>query len=108
MNATLIIVTASVQAAANSAAKLHFDPVGGEHTFTNGLVTPPDLTTITHYWTADRMEPANRSLLDTMTTQAPFAGNVQVFDYDADSNPGFPRAKLDELGLAVYSPAEAP
>lgn len=48
------------------------------------------------------------SLVNVMTAQAPFAGNVQVFDYDADNDPGFPDAKLAELGLAVYSPAEAP
>lgn len=106
--ATVIIITAAVKDAANAAAKQHFDPVGGEMTFTNGLVTMPDLTTITHYWCADRMEPANRALLNVMTAQAPFAGNVQVFDYDADSDPNFPHAKLAELNLAVYSPAEAP
>lgn len=104
MTATLIIITAGVQAAANAAAKQHFDPVGGEFTFANPIVTPPDLATVTHYWTADRMEPANRALLDVMTAQHPFSGNVQVFDYDADNDPGFPHAKLAELGLAVYSP----
>lgn len=103
-NATVIIITAAVKDAANAAAKAHFDPVGGEFTFTNPIVTPPDLTTITHYWTADRMLPANRALLDVMAAQPPFAGNVQVFDYDADANPGFPHAKLAELGLAVYAP----
>lgn len=101
-NATVIIITASVKAAANAAAKTCFDPVGGELTFTNGLVTPPDLVTVTHYWCADRMNPANRALLNAMAAQAPFAGNVQVFDYDADNDPGFPHAKLAELGLAVY------
>ena len=104
MNATLIIITAAVKDAANAAAKAHFDPVGGELTFANGLVTPPDLTTITHYWAADRMETANRALLDVMAAQEPFAGNVQVFDYDADNDPGFPHAKLAELGLSVYAP----
>ena len=104
MNATLIIISAAVQPAANAAAKQHFDPAGGEFTFTNPIVTPPDMTTITHYWTADRMELANRTLLDVMAAQAPFAGNVQVFDYDADNDPGFPDAKLAELGLAVYMP----
>ena len=107
-NATIIIITAAVQAAANAAAKTYFDPVGGEFTFTNPIVTLPDLETVTHYWTADRMEPANRALLNVMAAQAPFAGNVQVFDYDADADPCFPHAKLAELGLAVYSPAEAP
>lgn len=108
MNATVIIISAAVKDAANAAAKTHFDPIGGEFTFIIPLVTPPDLTTITHYWAADRMEPANRALLNVMAAQAPFAGNVQVFDYDADADPGFPHAKLAELGLAVYSPAEAP
>lgn len=103
-NATVIIVTDGVKDAANAAAKAYFDAVGGELTFTNGLVTPPDLATITHYWCADRMEPVNRALLNAMAAQAPFAGNVQVFDYDADGDPGFPHAKLAELGLAVYSP----
>ena len=51
---------------------------------------------------------ANRALLDIMVAQPPFAGNVQVFDYDADTNPGFPHAKLAELGLAIYTPADAP
>lgn len=101
---TLIIIDAAVKDAANAAAKAYFDPIGGEFTFTNGLVTPPDLETITHYWCADRMQPENRSLLDVMTANAPFAGHVQVFDYDADSDPGFPHSKLSELGLAVYSP----
>ena len=108
MNATVIIISAAVKDAANAAAKTHFDPIGGEFTFIIPLVTPPDMATITHYWTADRMDPANRALLNVMTAQAPFAGNVQVFDYDADTNPGFPHAKLAELGLAVYSPADAP
>lgn len=103
MTATLIIITAAIQAAANAAAKQHFDPSGGEHTFTTPLVTLPDTETITHYWCADRMLPANRALLDVMVTQPPFAGNVQVFDYDADTNPAFPHAKLAELGLAVYA-----
>lgn len=105
-NATVIIVAESVAAAANAAAKQHFDPVGGELTFASGLVMPPDLTTITHRWCADRMEPANRALLDVMITQAPFntPGTVQVFDYDADSDPEFPQAKLAKLGLAPFSP----
>jgi hypothetical protein len=101
---TLIIIDASVQAAANAAAKEHFDPIGGELTFTAGLVTPPDLETVTHYWCADRMQPENRALLDVMVASAPFAGHVQVFDYDADTEPGFPHAKLSELGQAVYAP----
>lgn len=104
MTATLIIIDAAVQVAANAAAKAYFDPVGGELTFTNGLVTPPDLETITHYWCADRMLPENRALLDVMVATEPFAGHVQVFDYDADADPGFPHAKLAELGLAVYAP----
>ena len=101
---TLIIIAASIQAAANAAAKQHFDPAGGEFTFVDALVTLPDAGTITHYWCADRMLPTNRALLDVMAAQPPFAGNVQVFDYDADKNPGFPHAKLAELGLAVYAP----
>lgn len=104
MNATLIIITAAVKDAANVAAKQHFDAIGGEMTFTNGLVTLPDTDTITHYWCADRMLPANRALLDVMVAQPPFAGNVQVFDYNADNDPGFPHAKLDELGLVAYAP----
>jgi hypothetical protein len=101
---TLIIIDASVRVAANAAAKEHFDAVGGELTFTAGLVTPPDLEAITHYWCADRMQPANRALLDVMVATEPFARHVQVFDYDADIDPGFPHSKLSELGLAVYSP----
>ena len=104
MNATLIIVTAAVKDAANAAAQQHFDPSGGEHTFTTPLVTLTDTGTITHYWCADRMLPANRALLDVMAAQPPFAGNVMVFDYNADADPGFPHAKLAELGLAVYAP----
>lgn len=103
-NATVIIVAESVVAAANAAAKTYFDPVGGELTFTAALVTPPDLATITHRWCADRMEPAHRALLTGMAAQAPFAGNVQVFDYNADTDPNFPHTKLAELGLAVYAP----
>lgn len=101
---TLIIIASSIQEAANAAAKAHFDSVGGELTFTAGLVTPPDAETITHYWCAASFSPANRALLNVMTAQAPFAGNVQVFDYDADADPCFPHAKLAELGLAVCSP----
>lgn len=104
MTATLIIIAASVQLEANAAAKQHFDPVGGDKTFTLGLVTPPATNTVTHYWTADRMEPANRGMLNVMVTKPPFAGNVQVFDYDADADPGFPDRKFAELGLAVYTP----
>lgn len=101
---TVIIITAAVQADANAAAKQYFDPSGGEFTFSDALVTLPDTGAITHYWCADRMLLANRALLDVMVAQPPFAGNVQVFDYDADMNPGFPHAKLAELGLAVYAP----
>lgn len=104
MNATLVLITAAVQAAANAAAKQHFDPVGGEMTFTSAIVTPPDLETITHYWCAARFTPANRALLDAMAANAPFAGNVEIYDYDADEAPSFPHAKLAELGLAVYAP----
>lgn len=101
---TLVIITAAIQGAANAAAKAHFDAIGGELTFTVGLVTAPDLATITHYWCGASFSTANRALLNAMTAQPPFAGNVQVFDYDADADPGFPQAKLAELGLAVYSP----
>lgn len=99
-NATIIIVAESVVAAANAAAKAYFDPVGGELTFTNPVGTLPNPQATTHYWCADRMLPANRALLDVMVAQPPFAGNVQVWDYDADNDPGFPDAKLTELGLA--------
>lgn len=101
---TLIIIDDAVQVAANAAAKAYFDPVGGELTFTDMAVTPPDMETITNYWCADRMQPANRALLDVMVATEPFSGHVQVFDYDADVAPGFPHSKLSELGLAVYSP----
>lgn len=101
---TLIIITAGVRDAANAAAKATFDPEGGEHTFTNALVTLPDAGTVTHYWCAAPFSEPNRALLSGMITQAPFAGNVQVFDYNADNDPGFPHAKLAELGLAVYAP----
>ena len=104
MNATIIIITAAVQMEANIAAKQYFDPAGGELTFTNPVGTLPNPQATTHYWCADRMLPANRALLDIMVAQPPFAGNVQVFDYNADNDPGFPHAKLGELGLAVYAP----
>lgn len=97
---TVIIIPAALRDLANDTAKASFDAAGGEHTFTVPLVSDGQ-TNITHYWCADRMETANRALLDVMATQAPFAGNVQVFDYDADNGPGFPDAKLAELGLAV-------
>lgn len=100
---TLVIITAAVQTTANSAAKAHFDPVGGELTFSVGLVTPPNLDAITHYWCAASFSPANRALLNAMTAQSPFAGNVEVFDYDADNNPGFPHAKLADFGLALFT-----
>lgn len=98
---TLIIITAAIQSEANASATAHFDPVGGELTFSVQLVTPPDLATVTHYWCAAPFTSEKRTLLDVMTAQAPFAGNVQVFDYDADADPTFPHVKLAELGLAV-------
>ena len=101
--ATAIIVTAGVKDAANVVAKAQFDPVGGENTFTAPLVSL-GATNIVAYWCADRMLPANRALLNVMIATPPFAGQVQVFDFDPDKDPGFPDRKFAELGLAVYAP----
>lgn len=100
---TVIVVKATLRDAANAVATQEFDPVGGEFTFTAGLVTPPG-TNITHYWCATPFNATNRAKLNVLTNTPPFSGNVLVMDYDLTADPDAPRLFLSTNGLAVYTP----
>ena len=102
VDSTVVIVPASLRDAANALAKQEFDPVGGESTFTVGLVTPPG-TNITHYWCATPFNPKNRAKLNVLTNTPPFTGNVLVLDYSLTANPSAPFQFLSTNGLAIPS-----
>ena len=105
---TIIILPIALQAAGNAVALEHFDPIGGGETFASVAADVGNPSVITHCWCAAPFSNEKRALLDTLAATPPFAGNIVIEDFDANTHPGFPHTKLAELGLAVYSPADAP
>lgn len=98
---TVIVVPETLSATCNALATQHFDAEGGELTFIQPLVTPPDLTTITHRWCAAIFSPAKRELLAQLVQQLP---GVIAHDVDIDANPAAPFAFLAQNGLARPQP----
>jgi hypothetical protein len=54
-------------------------------------------------WCCGSFSEAKRAALTVLAASLEWSGDVQVFDVDLGANPGFPHAKLAELGLAVYT-----
>jgi hypothetical protein len=103
---TLVIIPASEKETANELSAAFFDTDGGgEFTFTVGLVTPPDLETITHYWCGAVFSAEKRGQADVL---APMIPGTSLHDYDADKDPAAPDRILKELGLSRYSPPMEP
>ena len=97
---TIVIIPAAKQAAANALAAQAFDTDGGgELTFTVGLVTPPDMETVTHYWCAASFSASKRAMLLGLIAQLEWA-DVIVADYDPATDPEFPQQLLATNNLA--------
>jgi hypothetical protein len=106
---TMVLIPWNDRAAANAlAASEAFgnNGDGGEAFFQRvhpiGQPDAPDGECFT--WTAASFSEAGRAALSQLAASPAWAGKIQVWDFDSKVTPGFPHAKLSELGLAVYAP----
>ena len=55
-------------------------------------------------WCCGVFSETKRAAITALAMSLDWADDVQVFDFNSDTDPGFPINKLAELGLAVYAP----
>lgn len=106
MTATLVIIPAALRGPVNAAIAQQvavFPDQRPDGEFHVGLYLLANVAEIEpdFYWICDRFTPAKRAVVGVMQAAFP---DAQVFDYDFEGDPGFPHAKLAELGLKTKTP----
>lgn len=100
MTRVLIIIAASISGEVNEAIRTEGIDPGSEDAITVPLwpVGQNQTNAPSHYWASWNMTDEQLAKFGTITNQFQ---PIYVLPYNLDANPGFPQAKLGELGLTT-------